>query len=472
MYHRQSLTGVRAGLLGAAGLMLCAAVASAQSITGTVAYRERMALPAGAVLEVTLADVSRADAPAELIATSRVPSPGAPPIPFALAYEPSRIVSNRQYVVRARIVVGDRLLFTTDTATPVITRGAPTKVSLMLRRGDVSQATPARQLVGTYWRATELAGKPVATTSAALEAHLVFESGGRVSGSDGCNRVTGTYELTGDRVTFGRMAGTMRACLKSPGTEQPFRAALNGAARLVIVGDRLELSDRTGARLATLTAAAQPPTTGGTASGLTGTSWQLVRFEGGDGSVLTPDERAKYTVALEANGRVAARIDCNRGSGTWKSGGTSQLQFGPLALTRAQCPPGSLHDQIVRQWANIRSYVLRDGHLFLSLMADGGIYEFEPVAAPAASFRSAVQSRGPATWTCTRAGVPSETLRVTFHATQPALVLLERAGVTKPAFQVRAASGARYEGDELLFWEARGQATLNWMGVESICKPN
>jgi para-nitrobenzyl esterase len=37
-----------------------------------------------------------------------------------------------------------------------------------------------------------------------------------------------------------------------------------------------------------------------------------------------------------------------------------------------------MHDQIVKQWGNIRSYVLR-GHLFLALMADGGIYEFEPV---------------------------------------------------------------------------------------------
>lgn len=38
-----------------------------------------------------------------------------------------------------------------------------------------------------------------------------------------------------------------------------------------------------------------------------------------------------------------------------------------------------MHDQIVKQWANIRSYVIKDGHLFLSLMADGGIYEFEPI---------------------------------------------------------------------------------------------
>jgi len=49
-------------------------------------------------------------------------------------------------------------------------------------------------------------------------------------------------------------------------------------------------------------------------------------------------------------------------------------------VTRAQCPDPSLHDQILRQWGNITSYVVRNGHLFLALKADGGIYEFEPIA--------------------------------------------------------------------------------------------
>jgi heat shock protein HslJ len=122
-----------------------------------------------------------------------------------------------------------------------------------------------------------------------------------------------------------------------------------------------------------------------TSNNLAGTSWRLVKFRGGDDTTLTPDDPAKYTITFGADGSLSARIDCNRGRGKWKSSGPSQLELGPLALTRAKCPPGSLHDQIVKQWSNIRSYVLKDGHLFLSLMADGGIYEFEPTppAAPA-----------------------------------------------------------------------------------------
>ena len=34
----------------------------------------------------------------------------------------------------------------------------------------------------------------------------------------------------------------------------------------------------------------------------------------------------------------------------------------------------------MKQWTCIRSNVIKDGHLVLALTADGGIYEFEPLA--------------------------------------------------------------------------------------------
>jgi para-nitrobenzyl esterase len=43
------------------------------------------------------------------------------------------------------------------------------------------------------------------------------------------------------------------------------------------------------------------------------------------------------------------------------------------------CAPGSLHDRLAKDWEFVRSYTIKDSHLFLSLMADGGIYEFEPI---------------------------------------------------------------------------------------------
>ena len=122
-----------------------------------------------------------------------------------------------------------------------------------------------------------------------------------------------------------------------------------------------------------------PPQTA--ADGLVGPTWQLVRFRGGDGKVIIPGDRTSYTLAFRADGTVSARIDCNRGHGGYKLPGGNQIEFGPMAVTRAMCPPGAMemHDHVLKQLPYVRSYVMKDGHLFLSLMADGGTFELEPL---------------------------------------------------------------------------------------------
>lgn len=237
----------------------------------------------------------------------------------------------------------------------------------------IAGAQTSPPLEGTYWRVIELAGKPTPTQESERAPHLVFQGAGRISAADGCNTMTGSYELKADAVSFSQLAGTQTACLNSSEIERAFRDALRSAARLVRTGNRLELFNASGRRLAAF-AGSEPAGSGP----LAGTSWQLVRFQGGDDTTLTPDDRSKYTIAFGADGQVTARIDCNRGRATWRPSGVSQVALGPLALTRARCPAGSMHDQIVKNWSSIRTYLLREGHLFLLLMADGGAYEFEP----------------------------------------------------------------------------------------------
>jgi para-nitrobenzyl esterase len=113
-------------------------------------------------------------------------------------------------------------------------------------------------------------------------------------------------------------------------------------------------------------------------AGLQGSSWRLIQISMSDGVTRPAIERSRYTVGFGADGVLNVRFDCNRGRGSWKSAGPGNLEFGPLALTRALCPMGSLHDELVRQWPHVRSYVVKDGRLYLSLMADGGTIEFEP----------------------------------------------------------------------------------------------
>ena len=114
---------------------------------------------------------------------------------------------------------------------------------------------------------------------------------------------------------------------------------------------------------------------------LNGTSWQLVKFQGPDERSFEPDDKSKYTITFGSNGRVTARVDCNRASSTWRATAAGELQFGSWSRTSARCGPKSLHDQIVTEGAAVHNFSIKDGHLFLSGMAEGGYYELEPIPA-------------------------------------------------------------------------------------------
>ena len=116
------------------------------------------------------------------------------------------------------------------------------------------------------------------------------------------------------------------------------------------------------------------------ANPLSGTSWQLVKFQGPDERMFTPDDKSKYTITFGSNGRVTARVDCNRASTSWRVTANDRLEFGSWSRTSAKCGAGSLHDRIVNDGANVRNFAIKDGHLFLSGMEGGGYYELEPLA--------------------------------------------------------------------------------------------
>jgi len=241
----------------------------------------------------------------------------------------------------------------------------------------------AQTLENTAWNAVEVAGASAMSKGIAegRELHLVFSPNGRLSGADGCNRLTGSYTLKGETITVGPLAATQMACVTATDElAKKFRSAVAGTRRWNILNGRLQLYGATGKALVVFERRREA------ASALQGTTWQLVEFLGGDDRRLRPDDPASYTIEFAANGVLAARVDCNRGRGSWKLTPPGQLDLAPLVLTRAKCPDGSLHDQIVRQWTSVRSFVIRNGHLFLSLMADGGTYEFAPApAVPAPS---------------------------------------------------------------------------------------
>jgi heat shock protein HslJ len=83
------------------------------------------------------------------------------------------------------------------------------------------------------------------------EPHLVFDGASRrVTGSGGCNLVTGGYEVSGDKLALDRMTGTMMACVEGMETEQAFLQSLGQVTGWRIEGRHLDLLDATGSVLA------------------------------------------------------------------------------------------------------------------------------------------------------------------------------------------------------------------------------
>jgi heat shock protein HslJ len=140
---------------------------------------------------------------------------------------------------------------------------------------------------------------------------------------------------------------------------------------------------------------------------LAGTHWRLVEYRSMDEQqgITRPADGVLYSMWLHGDGTVAMQLNCNRATGTWSAApgsdaSSGRFEFGPLAATRALCPPPSMDEIIVAQSQFVRSYLLKEGRLHLSLMADGGIYVWvrDDSTSPGAVLPAAPESGGPRNW--------------------------------------------------------------------------
>ncbi|HJS73993.1 MAG TPA: META domain-containing protein [Vicinamibacteria bacterium] len=138
----------------------------------------------------------------------------------------------------------------------------PARPTLVVERflgfspGETCEEAEAHPFQGTYWKLTELNGTAVVPGERRPEAHLVFQPEGRMAGSDGCNRMFGSYTMDGERIRFSKMGGTLMAC-REPARDRELIAALEKAAKWRITGAHLDLLSAEDELLARFEAAAK-----------------------------------------------------------------------------------------------------------------------------------------------------------------------------------------------------------------------
>ena len=104
-------------------------------------------------------------------------------------------------------------------------------------------AVGAQGLEGPTWRAEQINGSAAAGAATTIS----IAPGGKVSGSGGCNRLTGSATIAGPSITFGPIASTRMACAPAlMAQERSFLDALATARAFHIEGGRLTLLDAAG----------------------------------------------------------------------------------------------------------------------------------------------------------------------------------------------------------------------------------
>lgn len=154
-----------------------------------------------------------------------------------------------------------------------------------------------QQLIGT-WLAEDIGGGGVIDD---LQSTLEIRDDGTYGGMAGCNHFTGTFSLSGSKITFGPAASTRKMCVPAAMTqEQKFFEALRSELSWVVAGSKLVLTKAGGGvavRLASMT----------------------VEPEGADVTIRVP--------GADAVDRQAVRYDCGG-----KIVDAEYINAGPVAL--------------------------------------------------------------------------------------------------------------------------------------------
>lgn len=281
-------------LVVACGLAVAAALAPAVgqaeeemlTVSGQLTYRERIAVSPNAVMQVTIEDISRADAPSDTLAEfssdlEQVPAP------FTLNVPREEMRSRGRYGLRGTVRDGDGvLLWTTDSVTPIDPSADTVDVGTVVMVRVGADARSGQQV----YRCDETA---VLAT---------FNGNKLVLVRDGVPQdLERVRTASGARYT--RPEGDLSFWVKGD------------AATLYVDGESLECSGAP------------------TDEYLTNGEW-VVEDIAGRGVV----DRSHTSMSFSTNGRIAGRAGCNDYTGEWRADGR-RLEIIRLALTRKACAP-------------------------------------------------------------------------------------------------------------------------------------
>ncbi len=188
----------------ALGMTLIAAQGSGLAeVSGTVSYRERMALPAGSEIRVTLSSYSLRGGQKQIAQYQSVTGGKQVPIAFQFSYPMLPTTRDTSLGVIAEIWYDGRIQFQSPKAQMIT--GQKTSMNLM-----VTRAMAPTTFIGKNWELMELNGEKV-QTSGRVPTLMLDKDGKTLFGFGGVNRFSGEYSYAAPSLQLDPGAMTMMA---------------------------------------------------------------------------------------------------------------------------------------------------------------------------------------------------------------------------------------------------------------------
>jgi heat shock protein HslJ len=171
---------------------------------------------------------------------------------------------------------------------------------------------------------------------------------GKLNGSDGCNRFSGSYTESGNKITINKdLVSTMMACPEPVMTQATaYLAALAQASTFKNDGKELTLFDAGGKTLATFAVVS---------SELGGTSWKVTAYNNGNQAVVSLVAGTELTADFSTDGKVSGSSGCNNFTATYETSGKT-IKIGQAASTLMMCTdPAGVMEQEAQYLAALQS---------------------------------------------------------------------------------------------------------------------
>lgn len=200
-----------------------------------------------------------------------------------------------------------------------------------------------KRLPGTLWNVIMYNNGQEAVVSVIIGTEITafFSEDGQISGSAGCNNYSATYEIDGEKITFGPAIATRMACSKPEGImeqETVYLAALGMATSYRFENDRLILLDDESRRIVDYQSART--------FNLSETIWYLQDYDNGSETMLSVLEGSEITAYFDEDGNLSGSAGCNNYTGEYQvDGDIIEFRLGPLTMMFCDQPEGVMDQE-------------------------------------------------------------------------------------------------------------------------------